>query len=237
MFPTARRLSHPEVLSLWQEYDRTHDPAVRDRLVSTFTPLVEYLVYEQVREMPSRCAVRDFLACAQDALVASIDGYDPSRGATLEQDAFTRVHGAVIEELHRQDWAPRSLRRWARDIHRAVEAFSATHGRRPGTRELADALTLPVDQLRHHREAVVRAEAEALAELVGEAGAHHPAFGRLSRRGRQVAELLYVERRTVAETSAALGISEARVHHIHGGLQRPLRAALEARHPGALALA
>ena len=236
MFPAGRRVSHPQVLALWEEYDRTHDPAARARLLATFAPLVEYLVYEQAREMPSRCAVGDFEACASEALIAAIEQYDPSRGATLEQEAFARVHGAVREELRRQDWAPRALHRWARDIARAIEAFSAAHGRRPGTRELAEALGLPVAELRHHREAVVRAEAVALAELLGGAGADHPAFGRLSSRDRQVAELLYVERRTLAQASAALGTSEAGVHDLHASLQRPLHAALEAQRTGTLTL-
>ena len=72
IIPAGRRVSHPQVLALWQEYDRTHDPAARARLLATFAPLVEYLVYEQAREMPSRCAVGDFEACATAALIAAV---------------------------------------------------------------------------------------------------------------------------------------------------------------------
>ena len=94
---------------------------LRDRLVLTFAPLVKYIVYKKVREMPSRCEVEDFISCGLEALIQSIDRYDPEKGATLEQYAWTRIHGAVLDELRRQDWAPRSVRRWERDIEKAVE--------------------------------------------------------------------------------------------------------------------
>ena len=95
---------------------------VRNRLVMTFAPLVKYIVFKKVRELPARCEVEDFISCGLEALIASIDRYDPAKGATLEQFAWTRIHGAVLDELRRQDWAPRSLRRWERDIAQGARA-------------------------------------------------------------------------------------------------------------------
>ena len=111
-------------LALWKEYRRTNDRALRDRLVLTFAPLVKYIVYKKVREMPARCEVEDFISCGLEALIQSIERYDPAKGATLEQYAWTRIHGAVLDELRRQDWAPRSVRRWERDIERAADEFT-----------------------------------------------------------------------------------------------------------------
>src|SRR5271170_2299496 len=108
------RTSATEVLSLWKQYKRTGDMKVRDRLIFTFTPMVRYIVYRKIREVPAQCEVDDFLSCGVEALIRSIDRYDPARGATLEQYAWTRIHGAVLDELCRHDWAPLSLRRRAR---------------------------------------------------------------------------------------------------------------------------
>ena len=118
----AARISASEVLSLWQEYKRTGDLRLRDRLIFTFTPMVRYIVYRKVREVPAQCDVEDFLSCGLEALIRSIDRYDPAKGATLEQFAWTRIHGAVLDELRRHDWAPRSLRRAERAINGAREA-------------------------------------------------------------------------------------------------------------------
>src|SRR5947209_20178985 len=137
---SRRRISHAETLALWKKYRETNDPALRNRIVLTFAPLVKYIVYNKIRELPARCEVDDFISCGLEALIASIDRYDPSKGATLEQYAWTRIHGAVLDELRRQDWAPRSLRRWERDIAKARERFVGLYGRAPSNHELGDAL-------------------------------------------------------------------------------------------------
>ena len=145
---TGGRISADEALALWQRYRDSGDRAVRDRLVLTFAPMVKYIVYKKVKEIPARCEVDDFISCGLEALIKSIDRYDPAKGATLEQFAWTRIHGAVLDELRRQDWAPRSLRRWERDINKAREQFTAVHGRRPSEDELAEALATTVEDLR-----------------------------------------------------------------------------------------
>ena len=119
---TGGRISADEALALWQRYRDSGDRRVRDRLVLTFAPMVKYIVYKKVREIPARCEVEDFISCGLEALINSIERYDPAKGATLEQFAWTRIHGAVLDELRRQDWAPRSLRRWERDINAGARA-------------------------------------------------------------------------------------------------------------------
>ena len=121
--PPQKRLSSEDTLALWAEYKRSGDRAVRDRLVLTFAPLVKYIAFKKVREMPARCDVDDFISCGLEALIHSIERFDPAKGATLEQYAWTRIHGAILDELRRQDWAPRSVRRWERDMERASEQF------------------------------------------------------------------------------------------------------------------
>ncbi len=98
---------------------------MRDRLIFAFMPMVRFIVYRKVREIPAQCDVEDFLSCGLEALIHSIERYDPDKGATLEQYAWTRVHGAVLDELRRHDWAPRSLRRDERAINSARASFLA----------------------------------------------------------------------------------------------------------------
>src|SRR4051812_22656476 len=121
--PSKKRVSNHEALELWTRYRESGDVRARNQLVMAFTPLVKYIVFKKIRELPARCEVEDFISCGLEALIAAIDRYDPAKGATLEQFAWTRIHGAVLDELRRQDWAPRSLRRWERDIHKAREQF------------------------------------------------------------------------------------------------------------------
>ena len=250
-------MSSEDSLALWREYRRTNDRALRDRLVLTFAPLVKYIVYKKLREMPARCEAEDFIACGLEALIHSIERYDPEKGATLEQYAWTRIHGAVLDELRRQDWAPRSVRRWERDIEKVVEQFNVLHGRRPNTEELADALGVAVAELRRRRDEIARSEVTSLntpvladdqttieridtiASTDASADPLHAAakeqakdkfreaFARLPQREREVAVLLYVKNMTLAEIGEILGVSESRVCQIHGQLKKTLRTVLD----------
>jgi RNA polymerase sigma factor FliA len=247
------RMSADDVLKLWREYKTTGDRRVRDRLVLTFAPLVKYIVYKKIREIPARCEVEDFISCGLEALIHSIERYDPEKGATLEQFAWTRIHGAVLDELRRQDWAPRSLRRWERDINRARDQFMGVHSRRPSREELAELLDISVSELRRHEDEVVTSDVTSLNTLVlgddettieridtlvsqereGDPEHHaaveqakerfRAAFERLPKREREVAVLLYVKNLTLREIGTMLGVSESRVCQIHSELKRTLR--------------
>lgn len=160
------RASSKSVQQLWERYHETGDATLRDRLVLTLAPMVKYIVYRKVREIPARCEVEDFISCGLEALMRSIDRYDPERGATLEQFAWTRIHGAVLDELRRNDWAPRSLRRWERDISRARERFIALHGRAPSRVELGEAVDLTAEELERWLGDIHRSEVGSLNVLV-----------------------------------------------------------------------
>ena len=109
---TQRKARADELLALWREYKRAPTPRLRDRIILTMATMVKFIVYRKVREMPAQAEAEDFISVGLEALIQSIDRYDPEKGATLEQYAWTRIHGAVLDEMRRQDWAPRSVRRW-----------------------------------------------------------------------------------------------------------------------------
>jgi len=167
--PEARRVSQVEVLSLWRRYKATGDAKLRDRLIMTYAPLVKYIVYRKIREVPSHQEADDYISHGLEALITSIDRYDPARGATLEQFLWTRIHGAVLDELRRQDWAPRSVRRFDRQAVAAARSFRAIHHREPRDDELADALAVTVDELRAHRGDLARADIGSLNSAAAEA--------------------------------------------------------------------
>jgi RNA polymerase sigma factor for flagellar operon FliA len=253
----AARTSASEVLALWQQYKRTGDLKLRDRLVFTFTPMVRFIVYRKVREVPAQCDVEDFLSCGLEALIRSIERYDPAKGATLEQFAWTRIHGAVLDELRRHDWAPRSLRRAERAIHSAQESFAAEHERQPNRSELAAAVGMSASELAGRLDELALAEVGSLnktiraedstpierndtlesadeeadpmlsAERRAAKERFREAFAELPSREREVAVLLYVEGRTLRDIGTRLGVSESRVSQIHTELRRRLRERLK----------
>ena len=248
----AARAPAAEVLATWHEYSRSGDRALRDRLIFMFMPMVRYIVYRKVREVPAQCDVEDFLSCGLEALIRSIERYDPDKGATLEQYAWTRIHGAVLDELRRHDWAPRSLRRDERAINNARESFLSIHERQPDREELAARVGMTPVELTDRLDQVALAEVGSLNRIVRSdenatieridtlesldedcdpiARAERReakerfrrAFARLSKQEREVAVLLYVEDWTLRDIGERLGVSESRVSQIHTKLRRRL---------------
>jgi RNA polymerase sigma factor for flagellar operon FliA len=252
------RMSAQETLDLWQAYKHSGDARIRDRLVLTFAPMVKYIVYKKTREIPARCEVEDFISCGLEALIRSIDRYDPKKGATLEQFAWTRIHGAVLDELRRNDWAPRSLRRWDRDISKANDHFIGLYGRKPSRGELSESLGIAPQDLVTRQDEIARSHVGSLntvvlaeddttieridtlhsedrgsdpehAAMVQDAKTRfRAAFERLPARERKVAVLLYVYNLTLREIGEILGVTESRVCQIHGQITKKLRVELEA---------
>lgn len=248
----AGRTSAPEALAMWRAYRASGDMQLRDRLIFMFTPMVRYIVYRKVREMPAQCEVEDFLSCGLEALIRSIERYDPTKGATLEQYAWTRVQGAVLDELRRHDWAPRSLRRDERTINNARDSFTATHDRQPTLQELAAKVEMDPIALAERLDELALAEVGSLNRIVRSddnatieridtlespdtncdpismaerreaKDRFRAAFAVLPKNEREVAVLLYVEGWTLRAIGARLGVSESRVSQLHTQLRRRL---------------
>jgi RNA polymerase sigma factor for flagellar operon FliA len=255
---SKHRLPDADALALQTEYRRTGDSRLRDRLVIAYAGIVKHIVYRKLRELPAWCEVDDLLSCGLEALIAAVDRFDPERGATFEQYAWTRVHGAVLDELRRQDWAPRPLRRWERDIAKAREHFVVIHRRRPSEDELADAMGIDRDHLDRLQQDLQASDLTSLntlvldeedsqveridtilsdsAELDPERATERTlakekfrrAFARLTERERELAVLLYVKNLTLREIGEVLGVSESRVCRLHARLKQRLRDALQA---------
>jgi RNA polymerase sigma factor FliA len=252
----ARRSSRVDPQAVWREYHRSGDRRLRDELIMILTPLVRYLVHRKGRELPARCDLDDLMSAGLEALVWAVDHYESERGATLQQFAWTRVRGAIIDELRRQDWAPRSLRRAERSHARALTSLTAELGRRPTSTELAERLEISQQELRSLYDDLGRAEVASLNESVGREGEDEDierldtladrrwepesravsaaartrvrrALANLPERERQIAELLYDTGLSQREVSSLFDVTESRISQIHSELRRRLRSALQ----------
>lgn len=252
--PTQNR-SEQDMQELWQQYKETGDLHLRNRLVMAQLPMVQYIVAKKVRELPAHANAEDFVSCGIIALIGAIERYDDDKGATFKQFAWTRVQGAVIDELRRLDWAPRSLRRWERDISSARERFVGRHGRRPSREELAKMVGLDPEDVRRREDEVHMADVVSLNAIVGNGegalergdtlaapdGRADPettamrrqgkalfrqAFAALAEREREVAVMLYLKNMTLREIGDQLGISESRVCQLHTQIRSKLARSL-----------
>jgi RNA polymerase sigma factor FliA len=171
--PSAGRPTADTAEALWRAWVAHKDVQARNRLVLAYAPMVKYLACQKVRQLPPHYELEDLVSCGLLALVGTIDRYDPSKGASFEQFAWTRVAGALTDELRHQDWAPRRLRSAGRAINRARDELQARHGRPPTDEQLAEALHIDVPTLKHQTEKLVQAE---LLSLNAKARGHDDVF-------------------------------------------------------------
>jgi RNA polymerase sigma factor FliA len=251
------KLTPTELTAVWARYKATHSCQDRNRLVLALSPAVRQIVHKRCRHLPAHCDSEDYLSCGLEALIRAIDRFDPARGVTLEQFVWTRIHGAVLDEARRQDWAPRSLRAFGRERDKVLREFTALHGRQPGRTELAAALALDVAELQRMEARLATADLHSLNMPVGEGEddlielvdtitspdrSSRPeeailaadgdmrvqtALAGLSERDREVAELLYVEDLTMREVGDRLGVTESRVSQLNSRIKRTVRRAVE----------
>jgi RNA polymerase sigma factor for flagellar operon FliA len=264
---TPSRLTAGEAEALWRAWSTKRDARARDRLAMSYTPMVRYLATKKVRELPTHCDLDDLVSCGLLALVESIDRFDPAKGATFEQYAWTRVSGAILDELRRQDWAPRSLRRMARKIDGAEEALHAKNGTAPAQEQVASAVGIEIAELRRVLEELGRAEIgslnaparvadESIAVEIGdtigddeEATPEHAFLARerantlrkaiasLDEREQQVLALVHVHSVPGAEIGRMLGVTESRVSQILSGVRATLKRSLNEYDAAAIAAA
>ena len=158
----AQRLTSSEAEGLWRNWKEQRDSRSRDQLVLAYAPMVRYIASRKVRELPAHCELDDLASSGLVALMEAIDRFDPDKGASFEQYAWTRVAGALVDELRKQDWASRSVRREGRRIERARDAYFSRFGTMPTELELAAELDTTVDDLRTSLEDIDRSDVASL---------------------------------------------------------------------------
>jgi RNA polymerase sigma factor FliA len=264
-FTTSSSESPPqaEIVRLWEQYRDSGDSRLRDRLVLGFAPLVKYLADRTKRMLPAHVSDEELISSGLEVLVRSLDSYDPAKGATLEQFLWTRIRGAMLDELRRQDWAPRSLRKTERRVSCARRELRAVHRRQPSDEEVSEAVGITEQKLRAHQRdlramssvaslnvpvvddergsqehgdllVALDGDPEAAAFGKADSDALSAALATLSARERTVIRLLYFEEMTLVEIGQILGVSESRVCQINRQVKARLHEQLAG---GALALA
>ena len=159
---TARRLSPAEAETLWRTWRERGDGSCRERLILSYAPMVRYIALRKLRELPAHCELDDLASAGLVALMEAVDRFDPAKGASFEQYAWTRVSGALVDELRRQDWASRSVRRAGRRIERGRTSYYARHGTMPTDEQLAAELGMTLPELRTSFEEIERADTVSL---------------------------------------------------------------------------
>lgn len=222
----------------------------RDGLIEAHLPQVKFMAMRLAAKLPPWVELNDLIGAGVLGLLDAVDKYDSSKGVMFKTYAEMRVRGAILDSLRDLDWAPRSMRRRAREVEAAYSQVERAHGHAT-EEDVAAVLKLSLNEFQHLLQDLRGLTITGLDDADDDNAhlAHHlpadsaptplavyettetrqyltGAIDRLSERERQVVALYYVEELTMKEIGAVLGVTESRVSQVHTQAVVRLRTAL-----------
>lgn len=236
--------------ALLQEYLCSRDEAVRNEIVLKNLGLVRSCALS-LRNMYIKFGdVDDVVNEGVIALMEAIESYDPDKGAKFETYATLKIRGAIIDFVRGQDWIPRSVRKFARDLDNANSSLYNQYNRMPTTAELSEYMEMSEDKLLKCMAEASTTVTLSFEELLYEDNfENHPAsageatdsavlreecrrviaeaIDSLKEKEKQVITLYYFKSMKYSDIAKVLGISESRVCQINTKATLMLKTLLE----------
>jgi RNA polymerase sigma factor for flagellar operon FliA len=130
---------------LWSQYKTKRDPAIRDKFIRQYAPLVKYVAGKVAASMPNTVEFEDLVGFGVFGLLDAIEKFDPDKNVKFKTYAVTRIRGAIFDELRSIDWVPRSVRQKTKEIEEAIVNLEAKFGRPVTDLEVASSLGVSED--------------------------------------------------------------------------------------------
>lgn len=216
------------------------DPGSREELVTAHLDLVKRIAHHFAAPLPDGIDIDDLVQAGMIGLLQASGNFDATKGSSFDTFAGIRIRGAMLDEVRRLDWTPRSVHQKHRRVAEVVREIECETGRAAETQEIIKRLGLPaeeyhailadrascrlfsldetLDEPTHGRELPTahgatpdeELSANQLSERLAEA------IERLPEREQLVLSLYYERELNLKEIGAVLGVSESRVCQIHG---------------------
>ena len=104
--------------------------------VEDYALLVKRIAHHMMARMPPCVQVEDLIQAGMIGLLEAAKKYDASKGASFETYAGIRIRGAIVDEMRRGDWVPRSVHRNSRRIAEAIAIVEARSGADPNDQRI-----------------------------------------------------------------------------------------------------
>ncbi|MCZ6787535.1 MAG: FliA/WhiG family RNA polymerase sigma factor [Planctomycetota bacterium] len=230
-----------ETQKLWDEFRRTGDHELRNRLVEKYLYIVKYVSDRLGQKLPRSIPDEDIRSAASFGLIRAVENFDHKRGTRFETYCATRVKGAILDELRARDWVPRMIRNNTSRMNVVREELKRKLGREPTPGEMAPPLEVSREKIEtmiresnfvsmfsfsRCEEEAQRGDAEERTLIYEDKNSETP-FERiflkdltdhimksLTHREKMVVLLYYVEDLSMKEIGKILNISESRVSQI-----------------------
>ena len=169
------------------------------------------------------------------------EGKDLAKNVKFETYASLRIRGAILDQIRKMDWIPRTVRQRQRKMDEAIKQIEMRTGKNATDEELARELGLTEDELCNWQSQMKVTNVVSLNEfeengpepVIDTSNKSHfaqpedvveeaelketlvAALDLLTEKERKVIELYYYEEMTLKEISKILEVSESRVSQLH----------------------
>jgi RNA polymerase sigma factor FliA len=228
-------------MNVMAAYAESHQMDLDDNAqIEQYTPLVKRIAYHLMSRLPPSVQQDDLIQAGLIGLLEALRNYDASQGASFQTYARIRIRGAMLDEIRKNDWAPRSVHRKARMVSEVVREIENRTGRDARDHEIAQAMKLSLDEYHLLLQEASGHRVYSYEELEVESTGGHmaslsqrdkgpleglqnenfkeslaEAIAGLPERERIVMALYYEEELNLREIGAVIGVSESRVCQIH----------------------
>jgi RNA polymerase sigma factor for flagellar operon FliA len=229
---------------LWKRYHQQADTHTENDLVQQYLPLVSSILGRLAMTLPDHVDHDDLRSAGLVGLLQALRNYDPGSGNSFETYARVRVRGAMLDELRRMDWVPRTVHEKARKIQQTMAVLEQQLGHSPTEAQVAKAMGLSatdyaklLDEVRPAAfvcldavsscengdtgslyEVVADTTEEGPAEQASQHELKHVVLERLKELPeiqRKVLALYYGEDLHLREIAEVFGLTESRICQIH----------------------
>lgn len=209
--------------------------------VEQYAYLVRRIALHMIARLPASVQLDDLLQAGMLGLLEAAQKFDGGKGASFETYAGIRIRGAIVDEMRRGDWVPRSVHRNARRITEAMKQLEGRLGREAKDTEIAEEMDVSLDEYHTMANDSLSGRLFSLDEMLHEDEInttqisvsemlHGPAevaqrqalkkalaqaIDDLPEREKMVLSLYYEEELNLKEIGLVLGVSESRVSQIH----------------------
>ncbi|MFQ5574577.1 MAG: FliA/WhiG family RNA polymerase sigma factor [Terriglobia bacterium] len=245
-----------ELQKVWEDYKKRPTPEHRDRLVLNYSPLVKYVAGRIASRLPRSVDASDLVSYGILGLIDAVEKFDLGRNVKFSTYALARIKGAIIDELRRQDWLPRSVREKEKELEKAYQELQGELRRSPSEQEIAERLKISEEELHKllrelsHNQFLTldefwgrddKDDKVSLMDVIEDRGAENPlaalekeerkedvgrAIKTLPLREREIVVLYYYEGLTFKEVAEILSLTESRISQLHSKAVLHLKACL-----------
>lgn len=229
-------------------YSRIQGQSGQD-LVVEHASLVKRIAHHMVARLPASVQVDDLIQAGMIGLLEAARQYDAAQGASFQTYASIRIRGAMLDEIRRLDWTPRSVHRKAREVAEALRQVEHRLGQDARDADVAEELGISLDEYHQILQDAAASRIFSIDQEDPETGmtmdyagdsptplanlqqsefqqALVDTIAGLPEREQLIMQLYYDEELNLKEIGAVLGVSESRVSQIHGGILLKLKASL-----------